>query len=532
MNPRENAIHQAINDFKSGVLSSQNAAADAYGVARSTLQERLKGRKNARESHAHQQRLTPEQEDFLVEWILEEDQRGYPPSHPRARQMAVRVLRMNGDTNPLGKKWLKGFIGRNPRVASVIGRKIEAVRVEGTTQEALQEFFTRFEEVQKKFRILLENTWNMDEHGIALGMCVNSQVLASSHKKRTYTKSPEDREWVSMVETVSATGRKTRNLAIFRGQYLQSNWFPHSNIPDWYYTTSENGWTSNNIALEWLERIFLVETVPKNSIGRILILDGHGSHLSVDFLFTCKMNNIHLIFLPAHSSHVLQPLDLSCFSPIKSRYRQQIAELASLDDSAPIKKHRFIEYYHRAREESLTERVIRAGWKASGISPFNPEKAYASSQVKGKPITPPRPKHVQIPLDPLLSTPKRPQDVYYATKGLCGGGSLPRVERTILAKAGKAIGQLNCTNALLQQENLALKRKLEDLEHKTKRQRVAKDPNKLFADIREVKAAIDRAAEQKARLEARKPEEEAKKAAEAAAKASFQELCSEWQIEF
>jgi hypothetical protein len=531
MNTRENTIHQAISDLNSGVLPSQNAAADAYGLPRSTLQERIKGRKNARESHAHQQRLAPEQEEFLVEWILEEEQRGYPPSHSRAREMAARVLRMNGDIRPLGRKWLRKFLDRNPRVASVVGRKIEAVRVEGTSQEALQEFFRRFEEVQTKFNILLENTWNMDEHGIALGMCVNSQVLASSKKKRTYTKSPEDREWVSLIETVSAAGRKTRNLAIFKGQNLQSTWFPHD-IPDWYYTASENGWTSNNIAVEWLERIFLVDTVPKNSIGRILILDGHGSHISVDFLYTCKMNNIHLLFLPAHSSHVLQPLDLSCFSPIKARYRQQIADLASLDDSAKIKKHRFIEYYHRAREESLTERVIRGGWKASGIAPFNPEKAYASSQVKGKPITPPRPKQVQIPLDPLLSTPKRPQDLYYATQGLCGGSSLPRAERTVLAKAGKRIGELNCANAKLQQENSSLKRKLEDLEHNTKRQRVVKDPNKLFADIREIKAAIDHAAKQKELLAARKPEEEAKKAAEAAQKASFDKLCMQWQIEF
>jgi len=109
-------------------------------LPRSTLQERIKGRKNARESHADQQRLAPKQEEFLVEWIVEEDQRGYPPSHSRAREMAARVLRMNGDTKPIGKKWLRKFIERNPKIASVIGRKIEAVRAEGTNQEALQEF--------------------------------------------------------------------------------------------------------------------------------------------------------------------------------------------------------------------------------------------------------------------------------------------------------------------------------------------------------------------------------------------------------
>src|SRR5262249_26787862 len=124
------------NDSKSGVLPSQNAAAD---VPRSILQER----KNARESPANQQRLAPKQEKFLVKWILEDDKRGYPPSHSRARNMAARLLRMKGDTRRLGKRWLRKFIERNPRVALVIGRKIEAKRDDSTTQEAFQEVFAQ-----------------------------------------------------------------------------------------------------------------------------------------------------------------------------------------------------------------------------------------------------------------------------------------------------------------------------------------------------------------------------------------------------
>src|SRR5271155_4198515 len=49
----------------------------------------------------------------------------------------------------------------------------------------------------------------------ALGICKNSMVLGDSQKKRTYVQSPQDREWVSMVETVSALGRSTRPIAIF-----------------------------------------------------------------------------------------------------------------------------------------------------------------------------------------------------------------------------------------------------------------------------------------------------------------------------
>jgi len=103
MDPREQAISQALSDLSTGIYTSRRAAARAYGVPESTLRNRLGGATSSALSHQHQQRLTPLQEDFLVEWILEEDARGYPPPHARARKMANRILRMNGDTQPVGK---------------------------------------------------------------------------------------------------------------------------------------------------------------------------------------------------------------------------------------------------------------------------------------------------------------------------------------------------------------------------------------------------------------------------------------------
>ena len=47
----------------------------------------------------------------------------------------------------------------------------------------------------------------MDKHGIALGVCRNSQVLVDSSKGRTFIKTPKNQEWVSVLEAVSATGR-------------------------------------------------------------------------------------------------------------------------------------------------------------------------------------------------------------------------------------------------------------------------------------------------------------------------------------
>ena len=242
MNPnREESIKRAIEDLENGNILSLRAAAAAYNIPRSTLRSRIAGGTNYQIGHHHRQRLTPAQEDFLAEWILEQDLQGFPPSLPRVREMASRILQMNGDTTPLGKDWVTGFQKRNPKVISCIGKRIDARRIEGTQPEQIQQFYNLFDETCTRFNISTENTWNMDEHGIALGVCSNARVLARAGRNKTYIKAPENREWVSIVEAVSADGQSIQPLVIFKGKYPQSSWFEAGEVPDWVYTTSENG---------------------------------------------------------------------------------------------------------------------------------------------------------------------------------------------------------------------------------------------------------------------------------------------------
>ena len=100
--------------------------------------------------------------------------------------MASRILRMNGDVEPLGKAWVQKYIQRNPRVKTVVGRPIETARANGAQPSQIQEFYDRYNRVRSAYKIRAEHTWNMDETGIALGICTNSTVLGDSRKKRTY----------------------------------------------------------------------------------------------------------------------------------------------------------------------------------------------------------------------------------------------------------------------------------------------------------------------------------------------------------
>ena len=253
----------------------------------------------------------------------------------------------------------------------------------------------------------------MDEFGIVLGACINSIAIGDASKKNTFIQSPNNREWVSIVELVSALGRLIRPLIIFKGKHPQSTWFYQGKVPNQIYTTLKNGWIANHIIFGWLTNVFLPETKPPSNKARLLILNGHTSHHSIEFLLECKQNNVQLIFLPPYSTHVLQPLDLSCFSAVRLKYRGQIADLASLNDAALIKKYRFIKYYHKAQKEGLIARTIKSRWRTSSIYPQNPRKGFKSSLVKNKALIEALSfKQANSDQFNTIATPKKPRDMY------------------------------------------------------------------------------------------------------------------------
>ncbi|KAI1000249.1 hypothetical protein K3495_g7947 [Podosphaera aphanis] len=430
MDPREHANQEAIRGFENGTSTSLRKAAIALNVPRSTIHSRMLGYHSHAIAHKHRQRLSPEQEESLKEWIIIEDSRFQPPWHPRVKDMAARTLRENGDHEPLGKRWLQHFIARNPSVSSMVSRKIDSLRASPANPDNIRAFLELFERTRTQLRVHQEDIWNMDETGLALGVCTNTQVVAKSTKKKT-----------------CEISRKSGCLAIFKGKFLETAWSPAQNVPDWVYTTSENGLTSNETGLEWLKQIFIPGSAPRGSRNRILILDGHASHTDVEFIWQCRQNKIHCLYFPPHSSHVLQPLDPAPFSVLKTKYRSEIAALSVLNDAAPIKKEHFVVSY-KAREEGLSERVIRASWRATGLSLYNLELVLASSQVSQRPTTPPNPGLTPNPPDLILSTHRSSQALHKASRELQTVEPLSRGARTLIRKAGKALPEANARAAL------------------------------------------------------------------------------------
>ena len=309
------------------------------------------------------------------------EQCGFAISHAQLREFVVLLSSSAGGPTRVGRQWVSRFLSRHPEVKTKIGKKLEVLRTENITSERLTTWFDTLAGHIKRLEITPPNLYNMDETGIALGVCTNTRVIGKSSTNTTIIKRPENCEWISIIETISAAGKKLRPVVIFKAKNsIQSSWFRPGEVPDWLYTNSENGWTSNNIRLAWLNEVFDPET--RNGHNRLLLVDGHGSHLSVPFMTAAWQKNIWIYYLSPHTSHVLQPLDLSVFKFVKNAYRDRITDLASIEDSAPIKKIRFIQYYQHAREIGLSSSHIISSWLASGIVPWNPRKVITSQPSK------------------------------------------------------------------------------------------------------------------------------------------------------
>jgi 4-hydroxybenzoate polyprenyltransferase len=313
----EDDVSQALINVANG--KGVRAAARDWGVPYTTLRERIKGRENHSISAENQQRLSRVQEDHLANWVLAQEALGVPLTHAQIKEFAHRLLAIKGDHKPLGKRWMHAFLNRNPILKTKRFRNIDSQRVNGATTSIIKDWFQRLLPPQIQ-AIKPECRFNMDESGIMEGFGANGLVVGSSERRGIQKKQPGSKAWTSFLECVSATGVALSPLVIFKGKTVQQQWFPKDLdlFKDWQFTSTENGWTTDATAVEWLEKVFIPLTDTKEP--RLLILDGHGSHETTNFMFLCYQHNIYLLFLPPHSSHVLQPLDLSVFSSLKSRY--------------------------------------------------------------------------------------------------------------------------------------------------------------------------------------------------------------------
>ena len=390
---------------------SIRGAARLYSVDYTTLSRRKRGQHSHSDSTPKSRKLTNLEECTIVQYVLDLDARSFPPRLRGVEDMANQLL-ANRDASPVGPRWAPNFVARHQELKTRFARRYDYQRAQCEDPDVIWGWFQLVRDTIAKYGIHESDIYNFDETGFAMGIISPGIVVTGSERcGKARLSQPGNREWVTVIQGVNSQGWAVPPFLIFAGQHHLSSWYEDSALPaDWVIATTHNGWTNNEKGFEWIQH-FQKHTKSRSSgAHRLLILDGHDSHVSTDFQLFCKENNIIAICMPAHSSHILQPLDVGCFGPLKKAYGRQIEDLMRAHVTH-IAKTDFLSAFHAAFQAAITEKNIKGGFRGAGVVPFDPESVLSRLDVKLRTPSP-----VQETLElPNLWIPKTPNNPTEAT---------------------------------------------------------------------------------------------------------------------
>lgn len=127
------------------------------------------------------------------------------------------------------------------------------------------------------------------------------------------------------------------------------------------YGCSKNGWINEDSFSELIVHFnHFVKATTDDPV--LLVLDNHGSHISLNIYEYCRANEIVLVSIPAHTSHKLQPLDLSFFGPLKAALNREC--------DLYLKNHAYEKIAHYELARLFNKAYLKAASMEKGISEF------------------------------------------------------------------------------------------------------------------------------------------------------------------
>ncbi len=383
----------AFKCYQENPHKSVKGLAASYKVPYTTLRDRIHGATPRAETSYVKRKLSPTEEQSLLKWVLDLDRRGFPPNLINIQQMADRLLAARTlSSYPLsvGKNWTQRYVTRQPRLKTRWNRKFSSQRAECEDREAIQAWFKLVSTTCEELGIQDDDIYNFDETGFPMGVAATSTVVTDIDTiGRPKVIQPGDREWVTAIEGCSSTGYVLPAFLVLSGKVHQAAWY-RLYPSTWTIAVSESGWTSDEIALKWIQHFETHTKTRTKGVYRLLILDGHHSHCTPEFDQYCRDHNIATLCMPPHTSHLLQPLDVGCFGPLKLAYGQAVAELAR-QSVYHVEKLDFLRLYQAVRLTAFTEANVKAGFSGAGIRPWDPDHIIETLPVIHTPPQAPTP---------------------------------------------------------------------------------------------------------------------------------------------
>ncbi|MCO5566881.1 hypothetical protein L7F22_020564 [Adiantum nelumboides] len=216
----------------------------------------------------------------------------------------------------LGKSWWEGFCKRT-KASFQSFKKLRSIKRKQVQTRDSQNITWKPSKLYAEHNYPPSNIWNADETGFQDLRDKGMKVLAWKGSKAVYDVTCDSREWMTILCCVNAAGYAIPSYYIFKGSRIVSNYIENCE-QGVAMAVQKKAWMTKELFQAWLQHFenSIMIDISKES-RHLLILDGHGSHVSLEVVAKAHALGIDIITLPAHTSHKLQPLDVSVFKSLK-----------------------------------------------------------------------------------------------------------------------------------------------------------------------------------------------------------------------
>ena len=379
MNYNQGDLHEAVTRIRRNELTFGQAS-QQYGIPKTTVYDHAKAVTTTTTVRMGRQTILPKSlEDQLFEYALTMSDMFFGLTQDKLRSIAYEVACKNRIKHPFdhkskkaGKDWLYGFLKRYPGLSLRSPEPTSLSRAIGFRKTEVDKFYNNLENVLTKEHIPATDVYNCDEVGMS-SVQKPQKILAKKGKKQVgKIVSGEKGETTTALVCMSAAGNFIPPMLIFKRKNMNKQLMkdaPTDSLPG----TSKTGWINTQLFTKWMEH-FIKHTRASLDHKVLLVLDNHESHQSIETYELCRSNGVIMVSLPPHTSHRLQPLDVTLFSSLKVAYNKECDLYMSLHPGQRITQYEIAHLFKLAYTRAATMSKAINGFETTGIVPLNTNK--------------------------------------------------------------------------------------------------------------------------------------------------------------
>ena len=235
-------------------------------------------------------------------------------------------------------------------------------------------FFTEHRIIAKDFFIgdNGDRIFNLDESGFPLAGGNKLKIVAEKGAKNVYSVSTENKESITVLVCSSADGNSQKPYVIFPGIRQPNYHFKDVDPSKYNVSQTPNGWISSEAFFGFLE-LFYEAIKDSVQFPVVIFMDNHSSHINPAVVEYCIDHKIILFCFPPHASHIIQPLDISVFGPLKRSWNAAINDFKVKYNQA-MSQTMFFTVFDKAWEscKGMKQNII-SGFRKAGLVPLNPD---------------------------------------------------------------------------------------------------------------------------------------------------------------